>query len=364
MNNPEDEFLTRFTLLSPLREAVSAAWQSPSNIAIVKYWGKKGRQLPVNPSLSMTLSVARTETTLTALPLSGEIPDPVDFRFEGIHNPAFGMRIQQFIEGISGEFPFLKQVNLRVDSRNTFPHSAGIASSASAFSALALCICDLELKLTGKSVDDDPAFFERASYLSRLGSGSACRSVFGGWVEWGRTGAMAGSSDEKALPVSGVHPVFSKMCDAILLVSSSEKKVSSSMGHGRMTQHPFAQARASQANANTEALVRTLKEGDVETFMKITEAEALTLHALMMTSDPGFLLMEPESVRLMNRIREIREEEKLGICFTLDAGPNIHLLYFEKDTEQVQRLVVEDLIKNNKQIRWIDDRLGSGPGMI
>ncbi len=354
-----NEFKFKGTLLkTPLETAVSVSWKSPSNIAIVKYWGKTGRQIPVNPSVSMTLSSAYTLTHLTAIPGNNSGTVSLSFKFEGKPNTPFGARISNFLSSISDIFPFLNQVKLELYTHNTFPHSSGIASSASSFSALALCLCSLEEQFSGKPMND---FFKKASCIARLGSGSACRSVYGGLSLWGKSPEMPGSSDLFAIPVTNIHPVFSTLRDAIIIVNSGEKKVSSSEGHERMRQHPFANSRVRQANANTRSLLKALEDGDRATFIRVTENEAMTLHALMMTSDPGFVLLEPDSIRIISHIREFREKTGLPICFTLDAGPNIHLMYFEEDIEQVQKLIVESLLLNDKQNNWIDDKFGTGP---
>ncbi|MEI6061429.1 MAG: diphosphomevalonate decarboxylase [Bacteroidota bacterium] len=347
-------------LTSALSEPVSVSWQSPSNIALVKYWGKTGRQLPLNPSLSMTLSEAFTETKLTALPRETEGEIRLNFWFGGHQNILFGERICRFLESITDIFPFLVQLELKLETSNTFPHSAGMASSASAFSALALCLCSLEAELFGILYEEDEFRF-KASYIARLGSGSACRSLFPGFAAWGTSKAIPGSSDLFAVPVEDIHPDFLGLRDTILIVNEKEKPVSSSEGHKRMAEHPFAQARIKQAGKNTADLVAAMQAGDKQSFIRIVENEAFTLHALMMTSDQGFLLMQPETVRIISRIRELRKETGLDICFTLDAGPNIHLLYFEEQNEQVHKLVVEDILKNNKQNRQIDDFCGQGP---
>jgi len=341
---------------------LSITWQSPSNIAIVKYWGKTGRQLPLNPSVSLSLSRAYTETRLTAFPgnFSGAIS--LDFLFNGKPNTAFGERISKLLTSVADEFPFLNQLYLKIESGNTFPHSSGIASSASSFSALALCICSLAEHLRGFP---DPDFRRNASQLARLGSGSACRSLYSGFSLWGETAELPdSSSDLYAIPVPLLHPVFGGLRDAILLLNQGTKKVSSSLGHSRMEHHPFGEARIRQANINTADLLKALAAGDTGEFIRIAENEALTLHALMMTSQPGFVLLEPETLRIINRIREIREQTGLQISFTLDAGPNIHLMYFESDREQVQRIIVEDLLQNDKQNKWIDDQAGTGPLQI
>jgi diphosphomevalonate decarboxylase len=354
---------TGYRLPSKLSEPVSVSWQSPSNIAFIKYWGKTGRQLPVNPSVSMTLSEAYTQTKLVALPREKEGAVELDFWFEGKQNNAFGERISRFLNSVTDVFPWLEQVNLKLETQNTFPHSAGIASSASAFSALALCLCSLDAELNG-IILEEIEFRLKASYVARIGSGSACRSLFPGITVWGSTTAVPGSSDFFALPVAEVHPVFTTLRDTILLVNKEEKAVSSSEGHSRMIGHPFAEARIKQAGNNTTEILKAIKTGDIQTFIRIVENEALTLHALMMTSADGFILMHPETVRIINQIKQLRKETGINICFTLDAGPNVHLLYFEDQIEQVNKLIVEHILKNNKQNMRIDDFYGNGPVKI
>ena len=145
-------------------------WSSPSNIALVKYWGKKGKQIPQNPSISFTLSECRSETFI-----SFEKADNFGFKFffEGQENPAFGAKIEKFLLDNQVFFPFINQLNLTVESRNTFPHSSGIASSASSMSAFVMCLMEMDSRFVGKEID-----LQKASYFSRLASGSAARSVF------------------------------------------------------------------------------------------------------------------------------------------------------------------------------------------
>ena len=350
-------------LTSALTEPIKVAWQSPSNIALVKYWGKTGRQLPVNPSLSMTLSNAFTLTKLTALPRESEGTIELDFWFEGNHNKAFGERMSKFMLSIIDIFPWLEQLSLKLETHNTFPHSAGIASSASAFSALALCLCSLDNELFNIILDENE-FRSKASYIARLGSGSACRSLFPGFTVWGKTKSLAGSTDLMAVPVPEIHPVFTTLQDTIIMVNKKEKPVSSSEGHNRMIGHSFAEARIKQAGLNTSQLLEVLKTGDKQKFISIVENEAFTLHALMMTSVDGFMLMEPETVRIISLIQQLRKQTGLNICFTLDAGPNIHLLYFKDEIEQVNKLIVEDLLINNEQNMRINDFCGTGPVKI
>ena len=329
-------------------------WSSPSNIALVKYWGKKGKQIPQNPSISFTLSECRSETFI-----SFEKADNFGFKFffEGQENPAFGAKIEKFLLDNQVFFPFINQLNLTVESRNTFPHSSGIASSASSMSAFVMCLMEMESRFVGKEID-----LQKASYFSRLASGSAARSVFPKMALWGATPYYERSSDEYAVSLENdIHPVFKTYRDAILIVSGETKSVSSRAGHALMEGNPYAPARYAQANENIESLLTALKSGDLDTFVNITESEALQLHALMMCSNPSYILMKPNTLKLIDEIRKFREETKIPMCFTLDAGPNVHLLYPESESKTVEEFVDVVLSFYCADNRWIDDRVGDGP---
>ena len=330
-------------------------WQSPSNIALVKYWGKRGKQLPQNPSISFTLSECRSETSI-----GFEKADRFGFQFffEGVENPAFGAKIEMFLLDNQAFFPFINQLNLKVESRNTFPHSSGIASSASSMSAFVMGLLEIESQIVGKSEVD----LRKASYFSRLASGSAARSVFPKMALWGATDCYKGSSDEYAVPLENdIHPVFKTYRDSILIVSDAQKSVSSRAGHGLMEGNPYAPARYAQANENIKNLLAALKSGDLDTFINITESEALQLHALMMCSHPSFILMKPNTLRIIEEVRNFRNETRIPLCFTLDAGPNVHLLYPDSEAEKVEYYIKNVLVDYCDQGRWIADRVGDGP---
>ncbi|TAH18146.1 MAG: diphosphomevalonate decarboxylase [Cytophagales bacterium] len=336
------------------------AWRSPSNIALVKYWGKRGVQIPQNPSLSFTLESSFSEMQINFAAQDGF---DLDFYFEGKANEKFKNKIALFLKSIEGDYPFLKNIYLQIHSSNSFPHSAGIASSASSMSALALCICSIS-EAFGEKLKKE-TFFQKASFLARLASGSACRSVYGGAVVWGSTSALPASSDEYAVPLPfEMHPFFQAYKDTILIVSASEKSVSSRAGHALMNTHPFAQVRYQQANENLLRLVEILKNGDVENFIRIVENEALTLHGLMMNSEPSFILMHPNTLKIIELIRDFRKQTAIPVCFTLDAGPNIHLLYPEKETIAVQKWISEELVNFCENGYYIHDRIGRGAMLI
>lgn len=345
-------------------EAGKITWKSPSNLAIIKYWGKYGEQLPRNPSISLTLDHAATTTSLEYEPRSDQGNQlSLEFLFDGQPNDAFQKRIATFLESLYPIFPFLKQVHLKIDTFNSFPHSAGIASSASAMSALALCLCSLEDQLFG-TLQEDHLFHEKASYIARLGSGSACRSIYQHVALWGATTVVPGSSDYFAVEVPDVDDVFKGYRDAILLVSREEKSVSSSAGHQLMENNPYAEVRYRQARDRMVPLLEALRTGNTHEFGMIAEQEALVLHALMMSSNPSYILMQPNSLNIIQKVRQYRLDTGHPVYFSLDAGPNIHLLYPAWLAAHVDPFVEAELKPLCHEGQWIPDVVGEGPEQI
>ncbi len=335
-------------------------WQSPSNIALVKYWGKKEVQIPANPSLSFTLSKSNTKTIVEFSP-SKNRGFELKFFFEGELNEQFSEKTTMFFRRIVNIFPFIDQLDFKISSNNTFPHSAGIASSASGMSAIALALCEIERKYFD-SLQDEDAFYQKASFVSRLGSGSACRSIYGGLVSWGKISGIEKSSNLFGSKLSeNTNPIFSTYNDSILIVDSARKKVSSSVGHGLMNTNPFSDKRFIQANNNITRLLKVLETGNLEGFIEVVESEALTLHAMMMTSMPYFQLMKPNTISIIDKIWDYRKESGIPVCFTLDAGPNIHLLYPEKYKSVILDFIDSELLQFTVNNTVIHDKVGSGP---
>jgi len=342
-------------------ESKEIAWQSPSNIAIVKYWGKHGRQLPRNPSISLTLNAAHTKTEISySEKQATDQPIDLEFYFEGQQNPAFASKVERFFSSILDIFPFLGQLKMVIHSSNSFPHSAGIASSASAMSALSLCLCSIEQELFG-TLQEQAAFLSKASYVSRLGSGSACRSVYPVAAAWGHSAHLADSSDLFAVACEQhIHPIFKTFHDDILLINKEEKSVSSTAGHGLMEDNVYSAARYQQANDRFGALLQAMKTGDLEQFGTIAEQEALTLHALMMTSNPAYLLMTANSLKAIRLVQQYRKESGNPLYFTLDAGPNLHLLYPDTVAGEVSTFVKEVLQPLCQDGDVLSDVVGEG----
>jgi diphosphomevalonate decarboxylase len=344
------QLLSSYLDLKP--DSFESTWKSPSNIAFVKYWGKKGHQLPANPSLSMTLSEC---TTTTKTKFSPAERMSVSLKLEGIVEEKFATKIQNYLETLKPELPFLSHVSVEIETSNTFPHGTGIASSASGLSAFALTLTDY---LKHLRPDEDPSvFFKRASFLARLASGSACRSVYGGFTCWGDS-EMPETTDKYATELI-VHPEMSHMHDSVLVIHGKEKNVSSTAGHGRMSDHFFAEARFKQAKHHFTRCVAALKAGDVEAVGEILEAEALSLHAMMLTSPQVYTLLKPNTIAAMEAIWAFRRETKLPLYFTLDAGPNLHLIYPDVFKNKISTFITHEL--KNLAEKVIDDKTGEGP---
>ena len=399
--------------LPPHQVDFTVGWQSPSNIALIKYWGKRAGQLPINPSLSMTLGVAVTQTSVH-VSAHQDTKGLVSVNGDPFH--PFLPKMRALLQQLDAEIPFLPNLTFTARTRNHFPHSTGIASSASGLSAFALCILEAALKISSPELFENepfnpgrpqPAALQRemqnakseirnakpetqnakpetqnakgemrnaksetplldglqhmASYAARLGSGSACRSLYGGFTAWGMTNLIEGSSDDWALPLSEkIHPEMLSVHDAILVVSARPKELSSSQGHAAMTGHPFVEGRIGQANRNFGAALEALSSNDFEKLGAVAECEALTLHALLMSACPGTILMLPATVEIMHRVRAARKSG-LPLFFTLDAGANVHVLYPHASAWQVEKFITANLQPLCEEGRVIFDACGAGP---
>ncbi|WP_435134414.1 diphosphomevalonate/mevalonate 3,5-bisphosphate decarboxylase family protein [Formosa sp. A9] len=337
----------------------TVTWESPSNIALVKYWGKKQHQIPENPSISFTLSACKTITSLTFQKKTATENFDFEVYLEGERKPDFEPKIETFFKRIEAYVPFLKDFKFKIETKNTFPHSSGIASSASGMSALALCLMSLEKQFNPEMTRE--FFNQKASFLARLGSGSACRSIEGDLIVWGENETVTAASDLFGVKYPfPVHENFKNYQDTILLIDKGEKQVSSTVGHNLMHGHPFAERRFEQAHENLAALKSVLESGDLDAFIAIIESEALTLHAMMMTSMPYYILMKPNTLEVLNKIWAFRKETGLHIGFTLDAGANVHVLYPKTESENILKFITTELAPYCQNGQFICDEIGMG----
>ena len=340
-------------------EKTTHQWQTPSNIALVKYWGKTENQLPKNASISFTLKNCYTKTKIEFQKIPHTADVKFELYFEGKRKDEFKPKITSFFEKIKKYCSYITNYSMVIHSENSFPHSSGIASSASGMAAIAMCLMNLEKELNPDLSDD--FLIQKASFLARLGSGSASRSIEGPIVIWGKHPNIEGSSDHYGIKFPyKIHSIFKNFQDCILLVDKGEKKVSSSAGHNLMHDHPFAKQRFNQANNNLKKLSTILQEGNIEEFIELVESEALTLHAMMLTSSPYFILMKPNTLEIINKIWEYRAESGSKLCFTLDAGANIHVLYPDSEKQEVESFIKTKLLKFCQKNQYICDNTGSG----
>ncbi|WP_299006201.1 diphosphomevalonate decarboxylase [uncultured Tenacibaculum sp.] len=338
---------------------LTVTWQTPSNIALVKYWGKSEPQIPKNASISFTLNNCHTTTKIEFTKTLPKNQVEFELYFEGKKKDDFKPKIAKFFERIQKYCTYILEYNMVISSENSFPHSSGIASSASGMSAIAMCLMNLEKELNPNLTDE--YINKKASFLARLGSGSASRSIEGPLVVWGNHPEIKGSSDlfGTKFPYK-VHPIFEDYQDTILLVDKGEKQVSSTVGHNLMHNHPYAENRFNQANENLEKLSKILQNGDIKAFIDLVESEALTLHAMMLTSSPYFILMKPNTLEIINKIWEYRHENDSNVCFTLDAGANVHVLYPNSEKIEIEAFIKNNLAAYCQKNHYICDSVGFG----
>ncbi|MBT2620462.1 MULTISPECIES: diphosphomevalonate/mevalonate 3,5-bisphosphate decarboxylase family protein [Chryseobacterium] len=325
----------------------------PSNIALIKYWGKYANQIPANPSISYTLNHCKTNTTIEFL---ADEAFSVQTFLSGIEEVKFAEKIEKYFKNIEQYLPWILKGKYSIKTENTFPHSSGIASSASGFGAIAKCLMKLEETFSGNISQEDS--LRKASFLARLGSGSACRSLYNGLVVWGDSDEVSGSSDLFAVqyPNTEVHEIFKDFNDWVLLIHEGQKSVSSTVGHGLMNTNPYAERRFQEARENFIPMKAILKSGNLESFIKLVEHEALTLHAMMMMSDPAFILMKAGTMEVINKIWDFRKDTKLPLFFTLDAGANVHLLFPNDGSEEkIKSFIEAELLQHTQKNGVVKD---------
>lgn len=325
----------------------------PSNIALIKYWGKYENQIPANPSISYTLNLCKTNT---AMEFVANEPFSVQTFLAGNEEVKFAEKIEKYFKNIEQYLPWILKGKYIIRTENTFPHSSGIASSASGFGAIAKCLMQLDESFSGQISEKES--LRKASFLARLGSGSACRSLYNGLVVWGETTEVAGSSDLFAVQYSNaeIHKIFKDFNDWVLLIHEGQKSVSSTVGHGLMNTNPYAERRFREARENFVPMKQILKSGNLDDFIKLVEHEALTLHAMMMMSDPAFILMKTGTLEVINKIWDFRKETNLPLFFTLDAGANVHLLFPNNGFEEkIKSFIEAELLQHTQKNGVVKD---------
>jgi diphosphomevalonate decarboxylase len=292
-----------------------------SNIAFIKYWGVDDPtiNLPQTNSISMTLADAHTTTTVAWLDDSAASIDQI--AIDGVLLDARkAARLVQHLDRLrtlAGT-----QQRAKVVSRNNFPMASGIASSASGLAALTVA------GALGLGLDLDAT---RLSAVARLGSGSASRSLFGGFVEWER------GDDDASSVARQLHGVEHwALYDLVAVVSSEEKAVSSADGHKLAGRSPLNAGRVRFVQEVLPATRAAIAACDLHQLGPIIEQDALAMHAVMMTSNPSLLYWQPGTLEVIHAVRQWRERDGLAAYFTIDAGPNVHVICEAADAPTVE----------------------------
>jgi len=310
----------------------AAAAVSHPNIAFIKYWGNRqdNLRLPANGSISMTLGGLLTRTSVRFDPQL--LADQLTLNGQPASEEA-RLRVSAHLEYIRGLSR--SSGHAVVESQSDFPSAAGLASSASAFASLTLAAC------AAAALELDPRDHSR---IARRGSGSACRSVFGGFVE-----AHAGESDLDGYAQQLASPDHWDLVDWIVITSQAPKSVGSSEGHRLAATSPLQAPRVADAPRRLNLCRQAILQRDFAALASVVELDSNLMHAVMLTSQPSLLYWQPETVELMRSISHWREQG-LSVCYTVDAGPNVHCLCLGEQAEQVGRQL-ESLIPEAQLIR-------------
>ncbi len=302
---------------------------APSNIAFIKYWGVKDEELrlPKNGSISMNLSNLLTTTTVEFS--SNYKTDSI--QINDTHEANEETRVMQYLDRIRNLAKI--QHKAKVVTKNNFPTATGLSSSASGFAALSVA----GAKAAALNLSE-----KEQSILARLGSGSACRSIPDGFTEW-----LDGDTSDTSYAVSLHPPEYWKIVDVVAVVSINKKEVSSTEGHRLATTSPFFDKRLELNKEKIRRMKQYIKDRNFTAFGELTEAEALELHAIYITSQPSLIYLLPGTLRIMHEVKRWRNEG-LEVYFTLNTGQDIHIICQNKDSGKVQQLLSQ--IPEVKQI--------------
>ena len=304
--------------------------KAPSNIALIKYMGKKDatNNTPMNPSLSYTLNDLLSSVTLETHsgpkdiwePLS--LPGALDFNLSASGQARFLNHLNYLKSQFNYSGTFI------VRSCNNFPHGSGLASSASSFAALTQCALIALSELTQSPLPS----IETQAHLSRVGSGSSCRSFFSPWALWGDN------------TVKGIDLPYKELIHQVIIISHDEKKVSSSEAHRRIATSPLFATRAHQAEAHLKALFHAFDAHDWTSAYQICCKEFQDMHELFTTCKEPFSYINAQSKAALDTLHAHWQQAGDGPLITMDAGPNIHLLYRPDQAEMASKLKQDKLI--------------------
>jgi diphosphomevalonate decarboxylase len=294
-----------------------------ANIAFIKYWGNRDNalRLPSNGSISMNLDGLFTRTTVSfqpSLPFDELIINGHEVAGKGLTRISHILDLAREMAGI--------KMNAEVMSENNFPSGAGIASSASAFAALALA----SSKAAGLDLNE-----AELSRLARRGSGSASRSIPSGFVEW-----QMGTGDNDCVAVSIAPPEHWALVDCVAIVSAQHKKTGSTEGHALAWTSPLQAARVADATRRLDICRNAILQKDFEVFANIIEHDSDMMHSVMMTSTPPLMYWQSATVEVFHQVREWRAGG-LPAAYTVDAGANVHVITLKEYAGEVEKRLRE-----------------------
>ena len=309
--------------MEEMRGGCQARARAQSNIAFIKYWGNRddALRLPANSSLSMNLADLHTTTTVQWL-------ESLEADTLMINGVVAGEGARQ---RASSHLDLLRdwlgaRMFARVESSNNFPMGTGIASSASGFAALTLAAAAAAGQANGE---------RELSAMARRGSGSAARSIPGGFVEW-----HAGESHLDSYAESIADADHWALVDVIAVVNRQHKRTGSSAGHSVAGSSVLQRARVETADERLRRARNAILERDFEKLAEVVEEDSNLMHAVMMTSRPALFYWEPASLRIMREVERWRRRDGLQVCYTLDAGPNVHCICAKADSARVEERIL------------------------
>ena len=313
---------------------------APTNIAFTKYWGKKDEvlRLPENGSISMCLSNLLTTTTVEFS--STYEKDEIIINGGGVEEGE-AARVIKHLDRVRALASHLTSGNVKakVVSTNNFPIGTGLSSSASGFAALSLAAS----KAAGLNLDE-----KELSILARQGSGSACRSIPSGFVEW-----LDGDTSDTSYATQIFPADYWDIADVVAIVSSGKKEVSSTVGQQSAKSSPFMTLRVSRMREKNERVKQLIKDKNFKEFGELVEQDALELHSIMLTQYPPLIYWTPGTLQIMKLCSHWRVEG-IPVYFTINTGQDIHLICEQKDAEKV--------VAKLKELDFVKDIVVNTPG--
>jgi len=309
-----------------------------TNIALIKYWGKKNKQLklPYTNSLSLTLDRFYTDTRATIINNDQDIV----YLNEQLLDNQQNKRILNYLDTVRKFYSF--NDHFQINSINHVPTSAGFASSASGFAALAASINETkQLGLNKREL----------SILARNGSGSASRSIYGGFVEW-----IAGTDNDSsyAVPIDETPEIDLTLLSVV--IDQHSKKISSTVGmENSVKSSPFYSNWVTLVSSEIEEIKQAIAKKDIQKIGEISEHNAMSMHALTLSADPSFTYFAPETIQIIQLIQELRQKGVFAYA-TIDAGPNVKIICTKESIKKVQTYIEQQL----SNVTTVVANIGSG----